>query len=409
MSIDDPFDLGDVKFVNPEIEIYNKIKTDYDPRLTKSQVLELYNIGINSINTPLEKQARLFHHLSKIFILQEYIRAKGREPNLFLYSKGAHSVILREIPPEGKSKTAMIYTEPTSSSELLSLQFRPIYKLSDDYENEIRLYQKIDPHHYYKSEVIEEYDEEGNLILSWEPPKDVEFKDFCNNVIVGENIGYGIIELMAGGESYEKKYLDRSAYMGRDTNGFTAQEHVIDVGREIFRGLLDLRRYDVFHRDLWMGNIVDGLDKTVQIIDLGLATDIPNSEPRDNRRYGGANDLISLGQIIYRLAIGRNFFKTSVNKSSWLVADEIKKFRNECYQTPELLEIRVKEMELNMFENKFEGIKKIIKACLTSTEPNPKNTSFAHDEHYHKIAELFNKHINPDLISGYRDLEYKPN
>ena len=100
-------------------------------------------------------------------------------------------------------------------------------------------------------------------------------------------------------------------------------------GRGICNGILELRRAGIYHRDLHDRNIIISLEDKVQfninesnettiikrfydqpvIIDLGAATYDSDNEHDGNTAYGGNNDLISLGQIMYRMAIGTNMFK----------------------------------------------------------------------------------------------------
>ena len=108
---------------------------------------------------------------------------------------------------------------------------------------------------------------------------------------------------------------------------------------------------------------------------------------------------------MFRLATGKNLFSTSITRSSWAVADDIKVFRDECYQTPELLETRLNQINIHLKDEKFKGVREIMRALLTSTIPDPTNTSFAHPDHYHKLKELYNSYTNPDMISGYEPLE----
>ena len=71
-------------------------------------------------------------------------------------------------------------------------------------------------------------------------------------------------------------------------------------------------------------------DKAV-IIDLGIATTKKGAQPLDNRRYGGVNDLVSLGQIIYKMYTGEHLFAESESMETTIYAQELNDHRDWIY------------------------------------------------------------------------------
>lgn len=112
--------------------------------------------------------------------------------------------------------------------------------------------------------------------------------------------------------------------------------------RDILNGILELRNAGIYHRDLHPKNIIvaEKVDVDVPeraiIIDLGEATDNPNEIYQGNRAYGGNNDLISLGQLMYKMATGQNLFNESLDFTCYsAVKDGVKTVREEVYDNPQ--------------------------------------------------------------------------
>jgi len=109
------------------------------------------------------------------------------------------------------------------------------------------------------------------------------------------------------------------------------------ISADVFNGLTELKKAGIYHRDIRPSNIL--LDETKDravIIDLGDATDNPDAIPICNRRYGGS-DLLSLGQVMYKMATGHNLFN-EFGKPSIEAADEIEKLRKSFCEDPLLQE-----------------------------------------------------------------------
>ena len=98
---------------------------------------------------------------------------------------------------------------------------------------------------------------------------------------------------------------------------------------------------------------------------------------RCNRRYGGKNDLHSLGQILYRMVAGKHFFNPTVDKPTFTIPDEIKAERERTYADPQKLEKRLQQVKKNITDVQLAGI---IRTCLTAQGT---------DEDYRELEKRF--------------------
>jgi hypothetical protein len=113
---------------------------------------------------------------------------------------------------------------------------------------------------------------------------------------------------------------------------------ILKYGYHIVCGIEELRRADVYHRDLHDRNImINSEDDKALIIDLGSATDNPEKIYSQNRAYGGNNDLISLGLLLYSMRFKGNLFNDSDSTTVSYVKDKIKSNRELAYESPEIL------------------------------------------------------------------------
>ncbi len=85
--------------------------------------------------------------------------------------------------------------------------------------------------------------------------------------------------------------------------------------------------------------MVDETKDRAVIIDLGIATTDPLAPPKNNRRYGGPNDLVSLGQIMYKMATGKHLFAKSKSMEKTVYAEQLKDHRDWVYEEPRRVEI----------------------------------------------------------------------
>jgi hypothetical protein len=108
------------------------------------------------------------------------------------------------------------------------------------------------------------------------------------------------------------------------------------------------------------------------IIDFGIATRDENALSKDNRRYGSlfgkvANDLMSVGQIAYKMMTGIHLFSDS-DDSEFLYPELIMQNRNQAYHSGNLDMKYINR--INSIENA--DIKEFILFCMTQedTESN---------------------------------------
>ena len=105
------------------------------------------------------------------------------------------------------------------------------------------------------------------------------------------------------------------------------------------------------------------------IIDLGIATTDKNALTKDNRRFGSssgrrANDLNSLGQVVYKMATGEHIFAESKSMERTTYADKLRDHRDWIYERPEeRLPPYLRKVEETVKDN---GLCGIINFCLTS-------------------------------------------
>ncbi|MBU0535595.1 MAG: protein kinase [Nanoarchaeota archaeon] len=122
--------------------------------------------------------------------------------------------------------------------------------------------------------------------------------------------------------------------------GALASERVKQYGMDIIKGIEELRLKGIYHRDIHVHNVMidEDLDRAI-IIDLSIATENPTEIYELNRSYGGNNDLVSLGQLMYKMATGHNLFNEGLGFSCYsAVKQGIKTTREKVYDDPELLQ-----------------------------------------------------------------------
>jgi hypothetical protein len=148
---------------------------------------------------------------------------------------------------------------------------------------------------------------------------------------------------------------------------------------EIFNGLQELRQAGIYqHRDIRPANImVDEEKERAIIIDLGIATTDPLDLPKDNRRYGGPNDLVSLGQVMYKMATGEHIFAESESMERTIYADKLKDHRDWIYEEDKRLGPYLRIVNETVTDDK---VADLIKLCLTA-----KGT----EEDYQRLEERF--------------------
>ncbi len=165
-----------------------------------------------------------------------------------------------------------------------------------------------------------------------------------------------------------------------------SSEDVLRYASDIMNGLFEMRQASIwFHRDIRPANImVDEQKDRAVIIDFGTATtDKYALQKGYNRRYGGKgqmpNDLVSLGQVMYKMATDEHIFAESPSMELSIHAHNIKDERDEVYAdtTGERLKPYLQKVDDNIKDN---NLRDLIKSCL-----------IAKNHHYKKMYRMFEK------------------
>ena len=138
----------------------------------------------------------------------------------------------------------------------------------------------------------------------------------------GENVETIFMEFIDG-ENLETIYNQNSKGL--------EESIALNYSRQLLKGILDLRRKEIFHRDIHLGNVmIDNLGK-LKIVDFGIAEDNLNAEPESNLRHGGVTDLVSWAFITYELFTGEHLLynRQTVVDNKTNIRDEIRKRRDE--------------------------------------------------------------------------------
>ena len=247
----------------------------------------LYSLGITPENTDVKEQEKLYDVLSGIIkTLDSRYDWKNRA---FYYFLGA-----------GKSSVILRYTH-------LKTRKRTAWKFSRNIQQEHKMLQKV---HYY-------HFEKDNL-------------DVINVIDYKRSVRDGI--------ALELEYLDgMTLQQVIEHGGPVPTDLVLKYSSDILNGIREMREAGVYHRDLHDKNIlIDVIKNKATIIDLGQATDNPEEIHSANRAFGGNNDLISLGQLMYKMATGHNLFNEGPGFTCYsAVKDGVKTVREEVYDNPD--------------------------------------------------------------------------
>ena len=209
-------------------------------------------------------------------------------------------------------------------------------------------------------------------------------KDLKNIVAVNnlleDNEGYIIgMELdFIGKESLETKIKYNDLKWEK-----LSSNKILKYASGIMNGLMEMRKAGIwYHRDIRPANIVINNQDEAVIIDLGIATYKKDALQKDNRRYGApkqANDLVSLGQIIYKMYTRTHLFAKSRSMEYSIYAENIRDNRDEIYADPKKLKQYLDRVKKRVRNKK---IRTLILDCLT-----------AKDDDYEKLHKKFQKYI----------------
>jgi len=149
-----------------------------------------------------------------------------------------------------------------------------------------------------------------------------------------------------------------------------SSSEIIDYSFQLLNGLMQMRSAEVYyHRDIRPANVlVEDNTNRVVIIDFGIASTDPDALAKDNRRYGVksgevANDLVSLGQIMYKMATGEHLFLESKSMERTTYADAIRDYRDIVLSDFKLTDLHLNKIDDNV---KDERLRTLIKSCILS-------------------------------------------
>ena len=198
------------------------------------------------------------------------------------------------------------------------------------------------------------------------------------------------LEYLSGG-TIEQKLIEKGPIDSND---------ILRYSYDVFQGLEELYEAGIYHKDINPSNVmIEEKKNRAMIIDLGIATDnlneillIYEDEKSPNRRYGGT-DLMSLGQVMYKMRTGENLF-TEYSMPSAEAAKKglIQKRRNEYIRDENIRKNYKKKVKDNI---KNEELENIIITCLDAGIEFGENlTSEEIKEHaYSQVREMFKKYL----------------
>ncbi|MBN2459811.1 protein kinase [Candidatus Woesearchaeota archaeon] len=262
-------------------EYYKKLKGDI--------LSDLYLLGVNNENFNIKMQKR-FHNLLSDFIPGIYRDHSSEKSKAKFIASGFNAMIVQIDYGMGSDKP----------NEAL--------KISEKILKERRLHERLQLEMGYRKENLRNVIRcHGTYVRNWDE---------------NEALRLEYIE----GETLERILVKKGALDEKTT--------ILHV-KDILHGLEELRKAGIYHSDIHDKNImVDYVNRRTLIIDLGEATTEPHEINKGNRRYGGNNDLISLGQLIYKMYTGHNLFHEKPGITSDLDKEEIRREREETYASP---------------------------------------------------------------------------
>lgn len=270
----------------------------YDPALNAANIVIINQMGYHpgKIAKTAEKKLQLIYKVSKSVVKDVVKPGQSIEWNFRLIELGGTAIILQK---DGK---AFKYAAP---DELRHESF--IYSLLE----------KIDYQHIVKL-LGERKDENTSL-------------HFLVSILVRD----GLLDKLA----LELEFIDgMTLEQIIKKEGQLDHDRVFRYGAGILKGIEELHSGFLYHRDLHDRNIMirKETDEPV-IIDLGtvVTRDEQNHVHDLNRVFGGNNDMVSLGQLMYKMATGQPLFwdkewnNQLADQSE--VKNRIKKIREDAY------------------------------------------------------------------------------
>ena len=310
--------------------------TDFYPTyLSEREIWALYGIGFNPSNLSKQKMEKME------FVIRQIIKLESDSWELI--GTGFDAVVLKE-----KEKQVA-------------------YKFSERKDHELELFEKLKERHGKTRRVV-------NL----SERADYTFRNSINlEYIEGHTLERQVAPYYVG---------DNIVYPPRVEKG-----EILNLAKSMLGGLLELRAAGIFyHRDLRPANIIVDRDFNSTIIDLGIAATEKHAPAYKNRRFGAttgrcANDLVSLGQILYYVDVRDHLFKDSKSMSDSVYALKIRDSRDEIlgdrtgkkmkriFERVEknVFDTDVKEIVFNLLECRYYDYKKayrmVEEKCLLTT------------------------------------------
>lgn len=296
----------------------------YHPKFDGTSIAVLYSIGLKPNKISRDKQERLFNLFSKITRL---VRKRNYKDKFKFLGTGVSSVVL--------------------------LKDNSAWKFAEEINKEYPLLKKIKDYHKGSQKNI--------IKVKGKPEEGIALE----------------IEYIQG-DSLES-ILEKQTPSLEEEKSLLSKNKVIKYASDIINGLIEMHNAGVWHhRDIRPANIlIDEKNDRAIIIDLGIATTDKHALPKDNRRYGGVNDLVALGQVIYKMATGEHIFGESNSMEKTIYAPKIKDYRDMVYsdRSGKLLEKHIRQVNEKIQDEK---LKTLIKVCLTSK-----------NYHYKRIQRIF--------------------
>ena len=225
------------------------------------------------------------------------------------------------------------------SSLVLSLPSDGIVvKLSNNLKDEYKILRKIQNYHKGKQQ---------NIIK-------IKGRSYKNRALIVENFGID-------GSSDERAPTLESILR---KEGILPADNALKYAAGIMNGLAEMREARVFyHTDIRPANILINRGKAI-IIDFERAATKKSPENEYNekytRHYGGENDVISLGQVMYKMSTGEHLFSRLKSDLS-NTTNSVRENREEAYKNKELFNAYMERIKKTV---KDERIRTLIEACL---------------------------------------------
>lgn len=247
--------IGDAVITLLNVNCPPEEAVEYISEFRSEEIAILYTIGLKPSRIPKAEQKRYLKLFKRILRTPEIT---GNQKKFQFIAGGASGVVF--------------------------LRDKSAWKFSADVEREYSLLQKVK----------EVYNGELRNVIKSSAAKPIDGCVFALEFIDGDTLE----ELLA-------------------REGAPAYSNVLKYCGDILNGITELRSANIYHRDLHLGNImVETKTNRAVIIDLDTATTDAKEVYSLNRAFGGNNDLVSLGQIVYKLSIGKNLFNEGVGVSS---------------------------------------------------------------------------------------------